>query len=315
MTELLLRLFVKNHREIENPAVRTAVGKLAGSIGIVCNSLLFFGKLAVGLLCGSVSILADAVNNLSDVSSSVVTLLGFRMAQQPADRDHPYGHARYEYLSGLIVSFLILLIGGGLVKTSVEKILHPVSVAFSALTFIVLAVSVGVKLWMCLSLRRLGRKIRSTALLATSTDSRNDVVATSVVLLSCLTEHFFSLNIDGYAGLAVALFILYSGFQLAKEAVSMLLGKRADDELLFKIGELVRSDEKFLGMHDLMVHDYGPGQCFASVHVEVSPTEDILTCHDHIDAIECRALEELHVHLVIHCDPVTPCSEENEVER
>lgn len=311
MTELLLRLFVKNHRDTENPAVRTAVGKLAGIVGIVCNAVLFLGKLTAGLLCGSVSVLADALNNLSDASSSVITLLAFRMAGRPADKDHPYGHARYEYLSGLIVSILILLVGGGLVKSSVEKILSPASTAFSVLTFLTLICSVGIKLWMCLSQRALGKKIRSNALLAASADSRNDVIATSVVLLSCLAEYFLHINIDGWAGLAVALFIFYSGARLAREAVSPLLGERADEELTGKIEMLVRSDEKFLGVHDLLVHDYGPGQCFASVHVEVSPDETITDCHDRIDAIERRAMEELNVHLVIHCDPTERQSEED----
>ncbi len=309
MTELLLRLFVKNHRDTENPAVRTAIGKLAGLVGIVCNTLLFAGKLAVGLLCGSVSIMADAVNNLSDVSSSVITLFGFRLSGRPADKDHPYGHARYEYLSALAVSAIVLFLGGELVVSSVKKIIAPVSVTYSAVAYIVLAVSILVKLWMYLSVRRLGKTIRSATLFATSVDSRNDVIATSAVLLCGILEGRFGWNIDGWAGLGVALFILYSGVMLAKDTVSMLLGKRADEELVRKIGELIGSDDMFLGMHDLMVHDYGPGQCFASVHVEVSPDESILTCHEHIDAVERKALKELRVHLVIHCDPTERQSE------
>ena len=303
MTEFLLRLFVKHHRDTENPAVRTAIGKFAGFVGIVCNTLLFACKLAVGLLCGSVSILADAVNNLTDVSSSVVTLFGFRLSGRPADKDHPYGHARYEYLSALAVSVIVLLLGGELVVSSVGKIVSPAAVRYSAVTYAVLAVSILVKLWMCLSVRKLGRTIRSAALFATSVDSRNDVIATSVVLLCGVLESVFGWSIDGWAGLGVALFIIYSGVMLAKDTVSMLLGKRADEELVQKIKELISSDCMFLGMHDLMVHDYGPGQCFASVHVEVDPDESLLECHEHIDAAERKALAELRVHLVIHCDP------------
>lgn len=303
VTEFFLRLFVKNHRDTENPAVRTAIGKLAGFVGIVCNALLFACKLTAGLLCGSVSIMADAVNNLTDVSSSVITLFGFRLSGRPADKDHPYGHARYEYLSALAVSAVILFLGGELVVSSVGKIIDPAPVTYSAVTYAVLAVSIALKLWMCLFARSLGRKIRSSTLLATSVDSRNDVVATTVILLCGIPETLFGWNIDGFAGLGVALFILYSGVMLAKDTVSMLLGRRADEELVRKIGELISADSMFLGMHDLMVHDYGPGQCFASVHVEVSPDESILDCHEHIDAAEHKALKELRVHLVIHCDP------------
>ncbi len=303
MTELLLKLFVKNHRDTESPTVRTAIGKLAGLIGIVCNALLFVCKLAVGLLCGSVSIMADAVNNLTDVSSSVVTLLGFRLSGRPADKDHPYGHARYEYLSALAVSVIVLLLGGELAVSSVKKIIEPAFVTYSAVVYTVLAVSILVKLWMYLSVRKMGKAIRSASLFATSIDSRNDVIATFAVLVCGVLEGAFGWRIDGYAGLGVALFIIYSGVMLARDTVSQLLGKRADEELVQKITALIEADGMFLGMHDLMVHDYGPGQCFASAHVEVAPEESLLECHEHIDAIERKALSELRVHLVIHCDP------------
>lgn len=310
MTNLLLRLFVKNHRQVDDPAVRSAVGRLAGLTGIVCNTLLFLGKLIVGIIAGSVSIIADAVNNLSDASSSVVTLLGFRMARQPADAEHPYGHARYEYLSGLVVAALILIIGAELAKTSVMKILHPASVEFTLFTFIVLLSSVSVKLWMMNFFGALGRKIRSTTLKATSVDSRNDVIASSAVLLGCLAQYFFRVNIDGIIGLAVALFILYSGVNIARETISPLLGKQADAELIENLSRLVLSREKVLGIHDLLVHDYGPGQCYATVHAEVSAEEDPLACHDMIDAIESEAMEKLRVNLVIHYDPVVLDDEE-----
>ena len=307
---LLLRLFVKNHRQVDDPAVRSAVGRLAGLTGIVCNTLLFLGKLIVGIIAGSVSIIADAVNNLSDASSSVVTLLGFRMARQPADAEHPYGHARYEYLSGLVVAELILIIGAELAKSSVMKILHPAAVEFTLFTFIVLLASVSVKLWMMNFFGALGRKIRSTTLKATSVDSRNDVIASSAVLLGCLVQYFFHVNIDGIIGLAVALFILYSGVNIARETISPLLGKQADAELIENLSRLVLSREKVLAIHDLLVHDYGPGQCYATVHAEVSAEEDPLACHDMIDAIESEAMEKLRVNLVIHYDPVVLDDEE-----
>lgn len=311
MMELLLRLFVRNCRDTESTSVHSAIGTLAGATGIACNGLLFFGKLVVGLLAGSLSIIADAVNNLSDASSSLITLLGFRMARQPADKDHPYGHARYEYLSGLVVAALILLVAVDLTKSSVEKIIHPAAVEFSLATFVVLLCAIGMKVWMTRFFAALGRRIRSTTLQATSVDSRNDVITSSAVLAGCLVEYFFHINIDGYVGLAVALFILYSGVNIARETISPLLGKQADKELLEHISQLILSHDKVLGIHDLLVHDYGPGQCYASVHVELSAQEDPLVCHDIIDGIECDALDQLNVHLVIHYDPVV----ENDAER
>ena len=306
MTTFLLRLFVKDYTHTENSEIRSAIGKFAGIVGIVCNLILFLGKLLMGWSVHSVAIMADAVNNLSDASSSVVTLLGFRLAQQPADADHPYGHARYEYLSGLMVAFLILLIGVELLKSSVEKILHPSAVVFSAVTIGILIGSIIIKLWMSAFFRSLGKRIQSTALQATAVDSRNDVIATAAVLLGFLAGHFWKINIDGYIGIIVAGFILYSGVEIAKEAISPLLGKQADAELIEKLTELVLSQEKVLGIHDLLIHDYGPGQCFASIHAELSAEEDPVQCHECIDEIECLVLTELNVHLVIHYDPVLP---------
>ena len=304
MTRLLFRLFIKEREQMAETELRAAVGKLAGSTGIFCNCILFLGKLMAGWLAGSVSILADAVNNLSDASSSVVTLLGFRLAQQPADADHPFGHARYEYLSGLVVAVLILVIGVELVKSSIGKILHPEAVAFSLLTIGILVVSILVKLWMSLFFRRLGKEIKSTTLEATAVDSRNDVISTAAVLLGCLVGYVFHVNIDGYVGLAVAVFILYSGFQIAKETISPLLGEQADAELVQEIRKLVLSHDKVLGVHDLLVHDYGPGRCFASLHVELSAAEDVLVCHEIIDHIENEIKQVLNVDMVIHYDPV-----------
>ena len=310
MTEWLLRLFVKDAQNCNCPTVRSAIGKLAGVVGIVCNFLLFLCKVLVGIFSGSVAIIADGVNNLSDASSSVVTLLGFRMAQKPADAEHPYGHARYEYLSGLVVAALILVIGYELAKTSLTKIFHPASVELTLVMLGILVVSIGVKIWMSVFFGKLAKRIDSTTLKATSTDSRNDVIASTAVLLGCVVEYFSGWNVDGFLGLAVALFILWSGVSIGRETVSPLLGKQADTELVNRIGALVTAHPKVLGIHDLLVHDYGPGQCFATLHVEMDAEEDPLYCHDIIDEIECRALTELNVHLVIHYDPVVVNDEE-----
>ena len=316
MTNILLKLFIKNCDDTQNPAVRSSIGKLAGLTGIVCNCLLTVLKLVIGLLVGSMAIIADGVNNLSDAASSLTTLLGFRMAQRPADKQHPYGHARYEYLSGLAVAALILLIGAELVKSSIAKIIKPEPIDISAATIALLAASVAVKLWMSGFYKTLGKKINSTALYATSVDSRNDVISTCAVLLGCLVNYLFGLNIDGYVGLAVAIFILYSSVGIAKDTISPLLGQQADDELVDKITELVLSHEKVLGVHDLLVHDYGPGRCYASAHVELSADEDPMACHDIIDDIECDVLEKMNVHFVIHYDPVVQNdAEQNEMRR
>ena len=304
MTNWLLRTFVRNSEDLEDSKVRAAVGQLAGIVGILCNILLFSGKLAVGLFTGSVSITADAMNNLSDATSSVVTMLGFRLAERPADEDHPFGHARYEYLSGLAVSALILIIGVELGKTSLDKILHPASVDFGWVTAAVLVGSILVKLWMSLFNSALGKKIHSATLAATAADSRNDVITTSAVLLAALIEHFTAFRADGWMGLAVSCFILYSGVGLAKDTISPLLGENADPELREKIVDNIRACPKVLGFHDLMVHDYGPGQRFASIHVEMDRREDPMECHEIIDDLERECLKSHGVHLVIHYDPV-----------
>jgi len=304
MTKLLLRI-AGITKENENSAqTHIKIGKLAGLTGILCNLLLFLLKLFVGLFSGAVSVMADALNNLSDAASSIVTLLGFRLAQRPADPDHPYGHARYEYLSGLAVAVMILVIGMELIKSSVLKIFTPSQVSFTVLSALILLCSIGIKTWMSCFYFALSKKTGSATLKAAAVDSRNDVIASTAVLLGCLAQHFFQLQVDGYIGLAVALFILYSGVGVAGETISPLLGKMADKKLISDIGSLVCSHEKVLGIHDLLVHDYGPGQCYASVHVEISAEEDPLLCHDVIDHIEAEALEALNVNLVIHYDPV-----------
>ena len=304
MTRWLLRLVEKKNGNIVQPKARAAVGRLCGAVGIGANLLLFGGKLTAGLLAGSVSVAADAMNNLSDASSSIVTLLGFKLAEKPADDDHPYGHARYEYLSGLAVAAVILLIGFELAKTSVDKILHPAAVGFSWLTAAILLGSIAVKLWLWRFNRSLGKTIDSTTLLATAADSRNDCISTGAVLLSAAVQVLTSWQIDGVVGLAVALFILYSGVMLGKQTISPILGEAADPQLRKKIVDYIRQQPKVLGYHDLMVHDYGPGQRFATLHVEMDEKEDPLLCHELIDNMERECLQTHNVHLVIHYDPV-----------
>ncbi len=309
MGKLLLRFFVRE-KEVDSPRYRAQVGRLSGLVGIVCNLLLFAGKLLIGTLSGSVSITADAMNNLTDASSSVVTLIGFKLAEKPADDDHPYGHARFEYLSGLAVAALIVVIGAELARSSIHKILSPEAVTVGIPLVAVLLLSIAGKLWLMLFNRKLSKMIGSGALLATASDSRNDVIATTAVLVAALVEHITTWQVDGYMGLAVALFILYSGVMLAKETISPLLGENADPVLRQSIAETISSHPMVLGYHDLMVHDYGPGQRFASLHVEMDQAEDPLLCHDVIDDLERTCLKLHQVHLVIHYDPVITGDEE-----
>ena len=304
MTKFLLRLVPGIQGNFQDPKVRMTVGKLSGVTGIVCNLLLAALKLVAGTLASSVAITADALNNLSDGISSIVTLVGFKLAEKPADAHHPYGHARFEYLAGLGVAMMIVLIGFELAQSSVKKILNPEPVAYSLLTAVILLVSIAVKLWMFFFNRKLGKLIGSSALGATAADSRNDVLATSAVLLAALVQQFTHWNVDGWMGLAVALFILFSGAQLARDTISPLLGEAAAPELRQLIVDYIEECPKVLGYHDLMVHDYGPGQRFASLHVEMDQKEDPLLCHEIIDDLERECLESHGIHLVIHYDPV-----------
>ena len=283
---------------------RLAIGRRAGAVGIGANILLFGAKMLAGTLSGSVSITADAMNNLSDASSSIVTLLGFKLAEKPADEDHAYGHARYEYLSALAVAAMILFIGFELAKTSVVKIITPEATEFTWLTAGILLFSIGVKLWLSFYNRRLGKKIASDALLAAAADSRNDVIATGVVLISGVVEYLTGWKVDAWMGLGVALFILYSGIGMARSTISPLLGEAATPELRNQLLDKIQSEPKVLGYHDLMVHDYGPGRRFASVHVEMDRREDPLLCHEIIDDLERECLQSHGVQLVIHYDPV-----------
>ncbi len=304
MTQLLLRLFVPGYQGKMDGEVRSKLGGLSGMVGIFCNLLLFAGKLLVGTLAGSVSITADAMNNLSDASSSIVTLLGFRLGRMPADAEHPYGHARFEYLSGLGVAVMIMVIGFELAKSSVGAVFRPAPVEFTAVTAAVLVGSIAVKLWLTVFYRKVGTMIGSTAVIAASADSRNDVLATAAVLAAGLIERYASVRVDGWFGLGVALFILWSGWNLARETISPLLGETASPELRELILDYVSAQPKVLGCHDLMVHDYGPGQRFASLHVEMDMREDPLYCHELIDDMERECLRSHNIHLVIHYDPV-----------
>lgn len=285
-------------------ALRSAYGTLCGAVGIALNILLFAGKLLAGTLSGSIAVTADAFNNLSDAGSSLITLLGFRLAGRKPDPSHPFGHGRLEYISGLIVAGLILLMGVELVKTSFDKILHPEAVTFSTLALVILAVSVCVKLYMWYYNRSIGKKINSAAMEATAMDSLSDACSTLAVLASMLVSHWFSLEIDGYVGMLVALFILFSAYKAAQETLSPLLGRPPEPEFVADIRRIVSAHEEVVGVHDLVVHDYGPGRCMISLHAEVPAHGDILELHDVIDNIERELCDALHCQAVIHMDPV-----------
>ena len=304
MTDLILRIFVRDHKNTEDPAVRDKCGRVAGAVGIVTNFLLFLMKIIVGTVFHSVSVTADAVNNLTDSGSSVVTLIGFKMASKPADEKHPFGHARIEYLSGVIVSFIVIFLGLQLGMSSIEKILTPEENALTPVALVVLVISILAKLWQCLFYRKVGRMIKSESVEATSKDSRNDVIATSVVLLGAVITMLTGVNLDGYMGAAVALFIVFSGVQLTISTADPLLGQAPEGELVQTITEKMLSYPGIIGMHDLAVHNYGAGRCFASAHCEVDAKNDILVSHDLIDNIERDFSRDLGIHMVIHLDPV-----------
>lgn len=309
MTKLLIRLFVKKHEQVQDVKVRTTYGKMAGWVGIVCNAFLFIGKFLIGMMSGSVSISADAINNLSDASSNIISLLGFKMGSKPADQDHPYGHARYEYLSGLFVSVWIIVIGIELLRTSIQKVRNPEPVEFSWIMVIVLLASILVKLWMAVFNRFVGRTIESETLMATAADSRNDVISTTAVLAASIISHYTNLELDGWMGILVALFILYSGFGLIKDTLDPLLGRAPDSALVDRIQKKIMAYEGVLGTHDLMIHDYGPGRLFASVHVEMAAEADVLKCHEIIDNIEKDFFEQDNLNMVIHYDPIVTSDE------
>ena len=305
MTQFLIRCFIKRPDDVKDAAVRTAYGNLASLVGMACNILLCIGKLLAGTLFGSIAIMADALNNLSDASSNVVSLIGFRLAAKAPDAEHPYGHARYEYLAGLVVSVTILAIGLSLLKESALKVLHPTPVAFSWLSIGVLAASILVKLWLSGFNCAVGKKINSETLMATAADSRNDVLTTGAVLLSTILCSLTGYGImDGMMGVGVAAFILWSGWGLVMDTLSPLLGESPSPELVEHIERTVMSYPGVLGVHDLMVHDYGPGHQFASLHVEFPAETDPLTAHDVIDNIENDFLKKDRLQVTIHYDPI-----------
>ncbi len=304
LTSLLIRRFVKDRENVKDSRVRCAYGKLAGAAGLAANLLLFLLKLLAGAVSGSLAIMADAFNNLSDAGSSVVTLVGFKLSSAPPDKEHPFGHGRMEYLSTMAVAVLIMIAGFELANSAVEKILHPTPTAISWLPVAILAVSIGVKLWMALFYRRIGRIIDSEALKAACADSRNDVICTGVVLVSALICWITEVAVDGYVGAAVALFVIWSGFSIIREAVSPLLGQAPDPEMVEDIKKTVLAHEGIVGIHDLMIHSYGPGRCVISLHAEVPCREDLIRSHDRIDCIEKELMRKYDAVACIHMDPV-----------
>lgn len=304
MISLLAKKFIKNREDVTSPAVRQAYGMLCGIVGIGFNLLLFALKLLAGTLSGSIAITADAFNNLSDAGSSVVTLLGFRLAGKKPDAGHPFGHGRMEYISGLVVAGLILVMGAELAKSSVDKILHPEAVTFSWLACGILLASIAVKLYMYRYNRAVGKKIDSAAMAATAADSLSDTAATAAVLLATVASRFISVPLDGWVGLVVALFILWSAVQAARDTISPLLGQAPDPALVRQIEELVTAHPQVVGVHDLVVHDYGPGRRIISLHAEVPADGELLEMHDAIDNIEMELARKLRCEAVIHMDPV-----------
>ena len=304
MITFLAKRLIKNHNDYKNPEVRQKYGTLCGIMGIALNLILFCGKLFVGLFSGSIAVMADAFNNLSDAGSSVITLAGFRLAGQKPDPQHPFGHGRFEYISGLIVSMLILLMGFELAKSSFDKILNPQAVEFRLISVIILGVSVAVKIYMGLYNHSVGKKIRSAAMMATMTDSLGDAMATVVVLATMILSHATSLDLDGYCGIAVSVMIFVAGIRSVKETVSPLLGQPPEEEFVKQIEETVMAAPTVAGIHDLIVHDYGPGRKIISLHAEVPANADIWQAHDTIDNIERTIAEEMGCIAVIHMDPI-----------
>ena len=304
MDNWIIKKFVNNYEDTKNPEVRERYGSVAGAVGIISNIIICSFKIAVGILFGSIAILADGINNLSDASASLITMLGFKLASKKPDKDHPYGHGRTEYLTGLAISIMIIVIGYQLLKSSIQKTISPEPIDFSWLSVIVLVVSILVKLWQAGFNKKVGRAINSDALMATAADSRNDVISTSAVLISTLLGGLFNINVDGPMGILVAGFILFSGISLVKETIAPILGQPPDKDVVKSMAEIILADKDILGIHDLMVHDYGPGRLFASVHVEVDGAEDIFIIHDRIDNIEKQVMDELGILLTIHMDPV-----------
>lgn len=304
MTELLIKAFVKDNTNTEKQEVRTAYGVLASIVGIVCNLMLFGVKITIGILINSISITADAFNNLSDATSSVISFFGVKLAGRPADKEHPYGHGRLEYIAALVVAFLILLVGASLFKSSLQKVIRPEEVGFQWIMILILCLSVFVKIWLALFYKNMGNRIHSNLLKATSCDARNDVIVTSATIISVLFGKFSGITIDGWMGLFVSVFVLYSGFNIARDTLLPLLGAAIDKEVYQKITCKVESYEGIVGSHDLILHNYGPSCLMASIHAEVPNDSHMEEIHDTIDQIERDILNEMGISIVIHMDPV-----------
>ena len=305
MTALLTRLFVKNSRDVKNPAVRHAYGTLSGLVGILLNLILSAIKLLAGLLSGSIAITADALNNLSDAGSQVITLISFKIASKPADRDHPFGHARMEYIASMIVSFLILMVGVELFRESLRGIFDPTSEAvFSNLTLIILAISILLKVWLFFFNRTIGKRIGSSVMIATAVDSISDAGATAAVLVSALISRFSGIRTDAYMGILVSFLILVAGIRILNETKNSLLGSAPDPEVIEGIERICSEHPELLGIHDMVVHNYGPGNTVASFHAEVDGSANVFDTHDVIDTVERRLWEELKVRATVHMDPI-----------
>jgi len=310
--EFIVNRFIKNNSNVKDNAVRNSYGILGGIIGIIINVILFIIKLSVGLLVSSIAIMADAFNNLSDAASSLITILGFKLSNKPADREHPFGHGRIEYLSALIVAFMVMLVGLQFIKSSFERIVNPSPVTFELVPFILLFISIFLKIWLSRFNKFVGEIINSTALKASSVDALGDVFTSTCVSISFLAAKFTTFPIDGYIGMVVAIFIVYSGFTLIKDTISPLLGEAPDPELVTSIKEMVLSYDKILGAHDLIIHNYGPGKCMASIHAEIPSDISVVVIHEIIDKAEREISSALNIYLVIHIDPI--CFIEGEVQ-
>ena len=310
--EHMVNGFIKNNSDVTDDKVRNSYGVFGGIVGILVNALLFIIKLSVGLLVSSIAIMADAFNNLSDAASSLITILGFKLSSKPADREHPFGHGRIEYLSALIVAFMVMLVGVQFIKSSFERIINPTPVTFELVPFILIFISIFLKVWLSKFNKFVGEKIDSAALKASSIDALGDVFTSTCVAISFLAAKFTSFPIDGYIGMVVALFIVYSGFSLVKDTISPLLGEAPDPKLVNSIKEMVLSYENILGTHDLIIHNYGPGKCMASIHAEIPSDISVVAIHEIIDTAEREISTTLKIYLVIHIDPI--CIIEGEVK-
>ncbi len=304
MTEMLIKKFIKNPEDIDNLKVRRSYGTLSSFVGIICNIFLFCAKYLLGTFSNSISIVSDAFNNLTDSAGCIVTLLGYKMSSKPADKNHPFGHGRMEYLSTLTIAIIILMVGFELLKNSFSKIIHPDELKFSIITIISLILSVCLKLWMSFFNNKLGKKINSGVLIATSKDSKTDAVATSATIIAIITSLFTKFPVDGVIGILVSIFIMKSGYDIIKDTIDDLLGKPADPELVKSIKEYIQQSDKIIGIHDLIIHNYGPGNMIASCHAEVRSDEDFIAVHDSIDIIEREIYSKLNILMTIHMDPV-----------